>query len=42
MVSDVANPDTEEIMDLETCLYALAWIAGFVIFLARFGKMYRD
>ncbi len=28
-------------MDLETSLYAFAWIAGFVIFLLRFGKLYR-
>jgi hypothetical protein len=31
----------EEDMDLETALYAFAWIAGFVIFLVRFGKLYR-
>jgi len=28
-------------MDLETALYAFAWIAGFIIFLLRFGKLYR-
>jgi hypothetical protein len=29
-------------MDLETALYAFAWIGGFILFLVRFGKMYRD
>ncbi|AFM23639.1 hypothetical protein Desti_0920 [Desulfomonile tiedjei DSM 6799] len=29
-------------MDLETALYAFVWIAGFILFLVRFGKMYRD
>jgi hypothetical protein len=29
-------------MDLETALYAFAWIAGFIIFLLRFGHLYRD
>ena len=28
-------------MDLETALYAFAWIAGFIIFLLRFGHLYR-
>jgi len=28
-------------MDLETSLYAFAWIAGFLIFLVFFGKLYR-
>jgi hypothetical protein len=29
-------------MDWETAIYAFAWIAGFILFLVRFGKMYRD
>jgi hypothetical protein len=29
-------------MDWETALYALAWIVGFIVFLLRFGKLYRD
>jgi hypothetical protein len=29
-------------MDLESALYLFAWIAGFVIFLVRFGRLYRQ
>jgi hypothetical protein len=29
-------------MDWETALYAFAWIVGFIVFLLRFGKLYRD
>jgi len=28
-------------MDLETSLYAFAWIGGFLVFLVFFGKLYR-
>lgn len=39
---DIAAMNTEGKMDWETALYAFVWIAGFVIFLLRFGKLYRD
>jgi hypothetical protein len=29
-------------MDFETALYAFVWIAGFIVFLVRFGKLFRD
>ncbi len=34
--------EQEEKMDLETALYGFAWIAGFIIFLVLFGKLYRE
>ena len=29
-------------MDLETALYAFAWIADLIVFLLRFGHLYRE
>jgi hypothetical protein len=34
--------ELEKRMDLETALYAIAWIGGFIILLLRFGHLYRD
>jgi hypothetical protein len=40
-VEKIRHTEPRKKMDLETSLYAFAWIAGFVIFMLRFGKLYR-
>lgn len=38
---DSIRSERRKKMDLETSLYAFAWIAGFIIFALRFGNLYR-